>query len=199
MISLIPFGGSGPGGIGGTITEGINFQGPGDPLAGVLVILFDNNMNPIGYTYTNALGVYNFGNLPYGTYFIYIEGVGLTTTFTQVVLNAANPIANLVDFELSNGQVIFTNTEQLEAIQKFQVFPNPTDKELTIQLEITKPLENTTIKVFSLTGQKMLEQSADIPAGTYQTQLSVEKWAAGMYVVQVIHQDGVVVKTFVKK
>ena len=73
----------GPGFIGGLVSEGANFtggadhRGDGDPLENITMLLLDENDNPISHTVTNENGEYEFDNLAWGTYKVFIEIAGI--------------------------------------------------------------------------------------------------------------------------
>ena len=84
-------------------------------------------------------------------------------------------------------------------LNQIKCFPNPATHNLMLEFEATQSLPNTIFRIFSTTGQKMLEKRVNLSSGVYQKTLSIQDWAAGMYVVQLIYEEGVLVKTFIKQ
>lgn len=186
----------GPGFVGGAVTQGAN--GPGDPLAGVLVILFDENMNPIGYTYSDEYGNYDFGNLPYGVYYIYVEELGLQTAAIEVTLSAATPTMDEVNFEVGSAYVMFTGTNDVLSVSDLNVFPNPVKDQLYMQFELDKVLD-VEIVVTNVAGQVMYNQQKTLNSGNNQVAIDANDFPTGVYFLYLNSESGVVTQKFIKQ
>ncbi|MEA3444669.1 MAG: SprB repeat-containing protein, partial [Bacteroidota bacterium] len=78
----------------------------GDPARNIAILLYDNIMNAMDFRLTNELGLFEFTQLEYGSYFIKVEKAGLQSDSLLVVLDANNPIASGISFTLNQGQVL---------------------------------------------------------------------------------------------
>jgi hypothetical protein len=129
---------SGSGSVSGLIQESSGLQGPPqgenieEPLEGVGVFLFNANGTPIAHVFTDANGNYYFGNLPNGTYTIYIDLPGTTPFSAIIVISAVNPNPMGVVFTLKNGG-FSVGTEELLS-NSIRIWPNPTADRLFIDL-----------------------------------------------------------------
>lgn len=188
--------GGGSGFIGGSIVQGAN--GPGDPMEGVLVLLFDAAMNPIGYTYTDANGDYSFSNLPMGGYYVYIEHLGMQASPIEVTLSMSTPSITNMDFEMNSTNAAFTNVNHLQSIEKLALSPNPTSDVLTLQMELTQAID-ANILITNMSGQVMMTQNATLNNGTRVIQLSVESLPRGVYTLQIQNEEGVATQLFIKQ
>ncbi|MGB0863132.1 MAG: PKD domain-containing protein [Saprospiraceae bacterium] len=186
----------GPGFIGGLVTQGAN--GPGDPMEGVEVILFDANMNPIGYTYTDEDGNYSFADLAMGVYYIYIESLGLQAAPVQVTLSNSTTSMTEVNFEVGSTYAMFTNTEDIQSISGVSVFPNPVLNNLNLQVQADKTLD-ATISVVTLTGQVLVSEAHTFENGFNNVSIMSSDLATGIYMVRVQTNEGVVTQKFVKQ
>lgn len=72
-----------------------------------------------------------------------------------------------------------TETEMESTSLALNIFPNPAQTTLTIQ--ISAPEENTTIEVYNAAGQLMINRTTS----TSQEQVDVSQWAPGIYFVRI--------------
>jgi len=85
-IQLLPYGTvTGNGTISGNVGNGVK-----GGLPNILVNLLDHNLNPLRSTTTDANGNYSFTNLAMGSYKIWVEIPGKTTTPIDVTLSTGN-------------------------------------------------------------------------------------------------------------
>jgi PKD repeat protein len=188
--------GTGPGFIGGLVTQGAN--GPGDPLEGILVILYDASMNPIGYTYTDEDGLYSFDNLPYGVYYVYIDALGLISAPVEVTLSPTTPTMNQVQFEITTQYVMFTSTNETLPVAGLKVFPNPVTNELYMQFDFDQVLD-AQISVVNITGQTLMNFEKTLSNGTNLIQVPANELPAGIYTISLTSKAGVITQKFIKQ
>ena len=159
QLNMIP--GNNPGGpgfIGGLISQGANkTTGPGDGIENVLVLLLDNNDNPVDYTYSDNDGKFEFASIPYGDYKVYTEVSGLTTQEVFVTVDAQNPKVDLVDVIISSSGVNGTvGVRNVSIANKLAVYPNPVKDNLTIDLGEG---QNGTIQIIDLAGKVIISET----------------------------------------
>ena len=159
QLNMIP--GNNPGGpgfIGGLISQGANKTvGPGDGIENVLVLLLDNNDNPVDYTYSDKDGKFEFASIPYGDYKLYTEVSGLTTQEVFVTVDAQNPKVDLVDVIISSSGVNGTvGVRKISKANEVAVYPNPVKDNLTIDLGEG---QNGTIQIIDLAGKVIISET----------------------------------------
>lgn len=145
--------GTGPGSISGQIVEGVGFgqkpngvQTPGNPIGGIVV---KGGRNPgaqlFAQTMTDSNGQYAFNNLPDGNYFIIVDIPGLDTTATHHVdINGGNSFNNLGFVAGANGISPSTSVgvkETEKTNYAFNVFPNPTKNQFSIEFLVEQASE----------------------------------------------------------
>ena len=189
--------GTGPGFIGGLISQGAN-RGPGDPIEGALVILYDANMNPIGYTYTDANGDYSFDNLPYGVYYVYVEELGLASSPVQVTLSPTTPSMDQVHFDIETSSVRFTSTNEILSVSDLKVYPNPVTDELYMQFELDQTLD-ADISIVNVTGQVLSNFQRTLNGGNNLIQVQTSELPAGIYTIFLKSEAGIIVQKFIKQ
>lgn len=159
MYELSPI--SGPGSLSGLVKEADGFgRAQGDPIHGVDVKLGITGSNMIvANTETDTSGTYTFGNLPYGSYTIYVDIPGLNRDSTyQKILDAVNPTyTNLNYWVDSNSVYIIENIgiEELpENVLQYGLFPNPTNDNTTVIYTLESDA-NIQLEIYNLLGIKM--------------------------------------------
>ena len=90
------------------------------------------NGTPIAQVFTDVNGNYYFGNLPYGTYTIYIDLPGISPFSTTVIISALKPDPTGIVFTLMNGN-FSVGTHELTS-NGLRIWPNPTADRISIDL-----------------------------------------------------------------
>ena len=190
----------GDGFIGGLVIEGANFagfadtrDGEGDPIANVLIILLDESGNPVTHTYTNEDGEYEFDNLPWGTYQVVIEVLGFEQASFEITIGPNDPVATNIIFEMDEDSVstISTNIEEIIDVNQFRVFPNPTNGDLTIEMEMKANLE-VLISLMSVDGRKVLETVKTVDYGMNRVALDLSKFTNGVYFLNIVDDKDII-------
>ncbi|MEM9819949.1 MAG: carboxypeptidase regulatory-like domain-containing protein [Bacteroidota bacterium] len=198
----------GPGFIGGLVVEGANFagfvdtrDGEGDPVENVLIILLDENDQPIAYDYTNAEGQYEFPNLAWGTYQVVVEILGFEQAIHWVTIGPDQPSIDDVTFAVDDDSVAFldaTNVEEVIQATSLAIFPNPVSDRLTVQLEMTT---NSTLQIqlVGVDGKIHLNQLQDLATGRQELNLDLHTYPKGLYFLNLIYDGDSISQKVVKQ
>lgn len=163
---------SGPGFIGGNVSQGAN-KGTSGGIQGMTILLRDHNGNFVKYATTDANGDYSFTDLPTGSYTIYPEDAGYTTTTAGVTLITMKPVTNNVNFErLNSSKTIVPKTTGIEEIAASNVgiYPNPSNGLVFIGTGANEP--NATVSVSDMTGRVVYKSSLELQSGKASIDLS---------------------------
>jgi hypothetical protein len=198
-IMLIPVDpdGAGPGAIGGGVFDEDGFWGGhnderGDPMSNIEVILHNGADTPVAYVMTGADGTFNFDNLPYGTYTLYVEIPGMEQGEKTIVLGPDNETVNNVAFVVEGSEITTSTREVLLTDQFVGLYPNPAKNVLNV--EVNMPLHKIIgYQVVNLTGQVVGNSNFD------GGQVDVSILTPGVYILKVQTTDGVLTKQFVKE
>lgn len=183
----------GPGFIGGKVKAGANKK-EGDPMSHVEILLLDVKDNPVAYTYSMPNGSFEFKNIPYGTYKVYAEVLGLPTSPSIITINAGHPAD-------TNSIVIINTTSVVTGIQyvsfssqskDIKIYPNPASDVLNISLP-PNSLGKYKITITDLTGRAMLQTQFD--GGNTNKQIDLKSLQTGIYIISVDAGDGNVFKS----
>lgn len=184
----------GPGFIGGLVSQGANkTAGVGDPLSKRLLLLTDNNNNAVAYTYSDATGHFAFNNLPYGTYKVFGDALGLQNPVLTVTLNATKASYNNIVF--TENSTSFTGSykwaagiAEVNSLQLVNAYPNPA-KDVIHVSGLDNIRGEKTITLSTVTG-------AVIARNTYANgtavSIPVSTLPSGLYLLHVATEEGTV-------
>jgi hypothetical protein len=170
----------GPGFVGGSVLLGANkTTAVGDPVPNRQIILTDAADKPVAYTFSDNAGKFSFPALAYGSYKIFGDVAGKTSTPLSFTLSAANPSVNLITFEektltfnASMPKLGVANT----AAQQHGIYPNPAKNAITI----TGLTADATVTIYDMTGRTLVQQAVSAGNNT----VNIATLATGNYVVK---------------
>lgn len=154
---------SGPGYIFGYITP--------QPDDSYDIILYNDMMEPVKATVTNDDGIFEFGNLPLGTYHIYTDRYGAYSMSNTVTLTSDNPNA-VVYLQQATG------IENLN-VENVSIYPNPASDKIFIDAE-----DILTVKIYDQQGRIINESFY------YNSGLDIQSLNPGLYFLRAITKDG---------
>lgn len=179
-IALI--GGTNPGGpgfISGSVLLGANkTTAVGDPLPNRLIILTDAANKPVAYTYSDNAGKFNFAGVPYGTYKIFGDVMGKTSTPLGFTINTSAPSVTTIVFEekaLTFNATMPTGVSSVIG-QQHGIYPNPAKDAITI----TGLTADATVTIYDMTGRTLVQQAVSAGNNT----VNIATLATGNYVVK---------------
>ena len=196
-IHLIPLEGtiSGPGMISGSISMG---EGKGGPGTNITVMLMDENENAMAFTESNNEGLFNFGNLVYGTYKVKVEIPGKPSAIASVILQENNPVGE-VTFIVNNTEVVLSAGE-IPAFANFvgEIFPNPVTESANLQVDLIGS-SVLNLRILNQLGQVVQSSKLNLAQGTHLIHLESAALSSGFYTLQITSDNGgMLVKKFVK-
>ena len=206
-IHLLPYQNfaSGPGIIEGYVAYGgIKPMKKNNSLSGIEVLLFDLSDNILAYTYTDDKGLFQFNKLAYGTYKVYLEIFGISSTAALVTISENNQIVDNIGFNVDNQVLPFlinVSTNDITNINDpkiSNVYPNPLTDIANISVYLIKGTQ-VKLAVYNQLGQVLYTQDDNIGQGLHTIQINTSKLSEGFYSVSVKSKDGInCVRKFVK-
>ncbi|MEI7662536.1 MAG: PKD domain-containing protein [Bacteroidota bacterium] len=181
----------GNGTIGGTITRGTKVNSGGTPAQNIEVILFDNIARTVAVTATDVSGHFEFGSIPAGTYVVYPEVAGLTTSPAHVIIDNTHTTVN-APFNMTNSQVVYGINDQLpEFISRIgELFPNPpTGGQVSLSVTVTRELEMQ-FTLIDQTGKTVREVMNSLHKGENTIRFGVTELVKGPYYLKIHMTDG---------
>lgn len=154
QIHLVPAISSptGPGSISGTVSDAVRS-------AEVPVILRNPVSGAVQLTVTGADGYYSFGNLEYGTYEVFAEIPGKTTTPRSVELSEASPSIENVDMMVTENAIVFLGIAESAIFSHLPfIYPNPVKETLNLTIDLKKP-SAVHIEITDAVGRTVLQEN----------------------------------------
>ncbi len=90
-----------------------------------------------------------------------------------------------------------TSLDDFASINSFKAYPNPMDNQLIIELESTS-IEELSLELMSVVGQVIHMENIQVN-GLFTTTLDVDQLPAGMYIVKLSNEKGILQKRVVKQ
>jgi hypothetical protein len=186
MIELTPP--SGAGSFSGTVLQAAGYSprvrsgnpvilAPGDPIPGLDVNLEQHPGGIMAQTTTDAGGNYHFGNIPPGTFQVYVDipGLGMTSQYTRVI--TSNQMYINLNYQVDSAHIypdsvlVTEITPYVKTFNSLSVAPNP----FTDQLNITYTLSaagDAVFEIYNTMGERVASFTRTHPgSGTYTHQL----------------------------
>lgn len=173
----------GPGFIGGSVGEmGFTDGNPTDrddnPLANASIFLLDENDQPLAHTKPNAEGSFEFANLAWGTYKIYLEIPGHEQQHVVVTIGPDNPQVRDIVFEVEDGTVTSITEVQLE--EQLMVYPIPAKDQLNVWLKNTVNGE-VNLAISDARGKRRATYQVNVTAKSQIEVLNISNLPSGIY------------------
>ncbi len=193
---------SGPGFIGGLVSQGANRleseNAVGDPISDVDIILSNDNNQPMKHVKTDNNGTYSFSDLDYGTYKIWADVLNKPCVAPIVVTLTPDQFSiNNTLFTVSADAVYgsFTNNQSVsDNLNTVVLLGNPVHNQLRLYSTIN--LSEIDIQVTDIVGKEYLNAHSEFN-GTLD--LNVAEWPKGIYSLRIQSQSQVQVFKFVKQ
>jgi len=188
-IFMIP--GSPVDGGSGTITGVVTNLGSRGFLNDVEVVLMDSESNPLIYIRSDNEGYFEFINVPYGTYIIHAEIMGIHTIQAELTLGEENPVSN-VEVQVSGGEAnfVFGMPDQNITLDKVgNIYPNPVNNNAQLEITVKEPVD-LQVSIISQTGQVLDAESLSLPVGTHNYKLETGSLPVGLYLVRISTPQG---------
>ncbi len=114
--------------------------------------------------------------------------VGQTYYFSIRAMNGAGLTTTQFN---SDGQMVDLSTGVTSSVvEKFSVFPNPTDGMLNIQLNSEFKMQNAELKIYNLTGQLLLQSKIV----NHQSLINISSFTSGIYNLCIFTEDEMLTK-----
>jgi PKD repeat protein len=190
----------GPGNISGTITQQAKLNGNGATASDVEVLLLNESNQPVGVTTTDANGRFTFANVALGSYIVYPEILGKTTTPANITLSATN-LTPLLTFTINSASVIYGINDL--AAKYFssisEIIPNPVSDVASLIIQ-AKNAVSINITITDVNGKIISNAPYNLSAGTNTLKLQTQPLAAGAYYLSIVVEGKTaVLRRFIKR
>lgn len=178
---------NGNGSISGTIifiNPSKTYQNTFNESAGnINLYIMDLEDNLLFHTVSNAEGLFEFIDLPYDTYKLYIELAGHTSYPAVFTLDENMSSITNISVEISGGTIVILSDELLEAnLLGLRVYPNPVESELFVELNQDQ-IQYLSLHIYNAVGQQV---ATKVISETIN-HIDVAQLAKGVYYLKVNH------------
>ena len=160
----------------GKVLEGSQ-KNPGDPVANVLLYLYDVQGDVYGYTYSDVDGNYSFIGLEYKKYYIYADVLNKGIFPAYVWPDEGHH--NLTDINIYIGTEKVTSIQE-ESVIEAKVFPNPADEMIQIQLNVKEDGDYKFVLLNNL-GQIVLSTTKELNRDSQTVKMDLNSLSSGVY------------------
>lgn len=148
------------------------------------VILFNDNMDPLTFCFSDSTGLFYFPDLAYGTYNLMAESAGRFPTFLRITLDQNHTSLDSVLLEaLTQNPAAVEELGNPIRTEICPVFPNPAKDYINMVIRTSEP-ENLNVAIFSPYGQKIISGDYLI-TGVMSLKISVGLLSEGVYFLMV--------------
>lgn len=157
---------------------------PEDSLSGILVFARAIETNTLySYAFSKESGEFKITNLPYGSYRLYLQDIGLQDIYSDAV--TISPESSEHSNVVINGIIASGNgnIHLPEKMQLSQNYPNPFNPSTLIEFSI--PYQSSiTLSVFNVLGEEVARlHEGVLAAGKYDYEFNGEELSSGAYFV----------------
>jgi hypothetical protein len=181
---------AGPGSISGTINNS-------NRTAEVPIILRTIDPPAVVMTLSDSDGSFAFNDLAYGTYDIFAEIPGKSTTPMSVELNETNPTVENVDMMILENEIVFLGINESEIFETTPyIYPNPIKESLNIFINLKKPAI-VNVEMLDISGKTVVSESHNI-SGQSDIRVDVNGLSQGVYLMKMKVGEEVITKRIIK-
>jgi hypothetical protein len=164
------------------------------PAIDIDIILLSTQGNFLTCSLSNSDGYFDFGNIPYGTYQLFPDVAGISTTPMYVTISAEKPLNNDVNLVIFPNEITFSVNEHTSSFLDgaMVLYPNPVTDQARISIQVKKN-SSVNVLITDMTGRTVYSQYDQLSQGTREILLPVRDLPAGIYQVLVIPEDKVMI------
>ena len=152
------------------------------------VVLFNSDMSPLTYSFSDNYGNFSFTGLSYGTYYLMAESTGKFPAVLRVTLDEKHPVFdNLMLEVLSHAPMGVLELNAISGIETIPVYPNPAGEKINLVLRSGEP-ELMIIEIFSLTGHMVYSNKCQVN-GYKSCTIPLDQLSKGMYNLVIRSED----------
>jgi PKD repeat protein len=155
----------------------------GTDLNGACILLLNLDRQPLMYTFVDENDSFVLNHIPYGTYYLLIDKVGIPDKLHQVTINSSvsTKVINLT----INENTITSIEKELINNNTISLYPNPFYNFITVNF-YNRPDCNVPIKIINCLGQNI--QMNNIAISNDKLELDLSHLSNGIYLIKILDQ-----------
>lgn len=162
------------------------------PAGDIEIILLNTQGDFLTCKLSNIEGQFSFSGIPFGTYQLYPDVTGISTTSMYVSITEEKPSEDDLNLIIFPNEITFAINEQNSDFieNALLLYPNPVTEQARISFEMKKT-SAVTVQVTDMSGKLVYECSNLLLSGEQNLVLPVGNLPAGIYQVALIPEDHV--------
>lgn len=146
----------------------------------ITVFLYNSDKSKVlDYTLSDWQGNFFFNDLPYGNYVLAAEKAGYNSFPSDLIkLNQENKIEDDLLLEISNQNITFKLSDNIEIDDELKIYPNPA----TNKINISSVRKITSIIIFDKIGNKVFEYE---PNNERELTINLQSFDKGIYFLNI--------------
>ena len=166
------------------------------PAGDIEIILLSSQGDFLTCKLTNLQGQFNFNSIPFGTYQLYPDVSGISTTSMYVTISEEKPSEDNINLIIFPNEITFSINENNSDFIENSVllYPNPVIDQARISLEMKKT-SGIEIRITDMAGKMVYQSNSLLTIGKQQIILPVGMLPSGIYQVVLIPEDQVIMTT----
>ena len=159
------------------------------------VILYDEFMTPVSYTFTDEEGRFNFAGIGYGKYFLYPEITGKFAALQEVNIDEGSPAVEGIVLEVSD--LDFTGigpSDGGDYNDAVRLFPNPFTDEIHVQIT-SEGARRIVLDISTITGKNIYNATFERSENTSILNIPLTDIPKGLYFLTLRSEDGKLLTT----
>lgn len=160
------------------------------PAGNIEILLLDALGSHLTCGLSNAEGYFVFTGMPYGTFQLFPDVAGISTSPMFVTISEGEPLVIHVSMVIFSEEIVFSVSEPVSSFinNTFLLYPNPVRAQARISLEMKKP-SRLTLFVTDLLGRAVQREVYMLDEGMQNIVLDLQSLPAGGYQLMLIPED----------
>ncbi|HOX78980.1 MAG TPA: PKD domain-containing protein [Bacteroidales bacterium] len=164
------------------------------PAGNIEIVLMDAKGGCLTCTLSDMEGYFLFNDLAYGTYQLFPDVAGVTSTPMYITISEENPALDDISLVIYPGEITFSINENVSDYvgNAMMVYPNPVNDQARLSVEIKKNT-TATVVITDIAGRMVYRQETRLSEGMQNIVIPVRDLQKGIYQVTLIPEDRVLV------
>lgn len=160
------------------------------PVEKTVVLMLNEQQQPVNFLFTQDNGTFTFENLPLGTYYLVAESAGKVCVPVMVTLTQQNPAVSDLQLDLHDQGATAVNEHPVAHQLRASVFPNPvTDK---LYLSLLQPVGSfVEVTISDISGRAFYRNNFQTTEGQNLLEIPASSFQRGLYLLRVVDFKGV--------
>jgi len=155
------------------------------PVEKTVVLMLNEQQQPVNFLFTQNNGMFSFENLPLGTYYLLAESAGKVCIPVMVTLTQENSVIGDIQLDLHDQGATPVNEKPASQNSQVTIFPNPANELLYVSFSQTIS-SFVEISISDISGRAIYRNDFQAAEGQNLIRVPVAAFQNGLYFLQII-------------